>query len=170
MASPALGFYRWSWGDSSDGPAGATFSVAFSGIADVKAALAASGIARAEAGGALPFLALGGSGDVVFTPQLVQHIEEQLPLLAAAGYHGVLYDVEAVNGSTSLLLPAFASLFNASSALGLRVGVTTSNSAPYAASDPADAAVLMRAWLASPHLDFFSPQARIHTRMRHRDR
>ncbi len=78
--------------------------------------------------------------------------------IIAAGYGGVMYDVEEVNGPAADTVPAFAAAFAALKNSSLLVGVTVSHSAPYQTDTPEDAVALAKAFAGNPDVDIISPQ------------
>ena len=78
--------------------------------------------------------------------------------IKAAGYNGVMFDAEEVIGDAPSVVSAFKAAFAACKAAGLKVGVTTSHSAPYATDTPEVAVALIKAWTADPNIDVLSPQ------------
>ena len=74
-----------------------------------------------------------------------------------AGYHGVCFDVESTTGEEDLV-QAFERAFAAVKKAGLLVLVTTSHSAPYAASSEKAKDLIVKSWLKSKNIDIFSPQ------------
>merc|ERR1712150_452245 len=78
--------------------------------------------------------------------------------MGAAGYVGVMYDVEEVQGPSSTMAPLFSKSFEAMKSAGLLVMVTTSHSAPYQCDTAQDAVDILKAWCADDNLDVISPQ------------
>lgn len=84
----------------------------------------------------------GGNAAGVFNKETLEAATANLHLLAPAGYGGVVYDVEHVEGhgldSTGRdeLVTLFEKSFKRAKELKLIVCITTSHSAPYAASSP----------------------------------
>lgn len=66
--------------------------------------------------------------------------------IKAAGYGGVMFDAEEVIGDAASVVGAFKAAFAACKSAGLKVGVTTSHSAPYATDTPEVAVALVKAW------------------------
>lgn len=161
-AEQTVGYYSWNWGSGSNGPPNANTAVAFTGLIDVKTAIAgytpgASWCCPVLKG--TKYLSLGGGNAAgMFTEASLKAIVEDMPLVNASEYNGVMFDVEEVVGNEAVMVPAFATAFAACKAYGLRVGVTTSHSAPYQTDSPADAVALVKAWVADPNIDFISPQ------------
>jgi hypothetical protein len=57
---------------------------------------------------------LGGDGkDAIFTEAALTSIEANLSQIVAAGYAGVVFDIESVTGSSEVMVPAFESAFAA---------------------------------------------------------
>lgn len=160
-APSIVGYYSWNWGPGSD-VAGATDSVAFTGLIDVKKAIngytpGASWCCPVLRG--RTHLSLGGGNAAgMFTDDSLSDIVKDLPLVVAANYSGIVFDVEEVEGPTSTMIPAFAKAFAACKRLGLIVTVTTSHSAPYQTDTPADAVALLKAWVKDDNIDVLSPQ------------
>ncbi len=74
-----------------------------------------------------------------------------------AGYHGICFDVESTSGEEDLV-QAFERAFVAIKKAGLLVLVTTSHSAPYAASSEKAKDLIVKSWIKSKNIDIFSPQ------------
>lgn len=72
-------------------------------------------------------------------------------------FHGVCFDIESTNGEEDLV-EAFEKAFKALKKAGLLVMVTTSHSAPYAASSEKAKDLIVKMWLKSTDIDIFSPQ------------
>ena len=79
-------------------------------------------------------------------------------MVLAANYTGVVFDVEQVAGSASVIVPAFQKTFAAAKRVGLKVAVTTSHSAPYQVDSPDVAPALVKSWAADANVDILSPQ------------
>ena len=69
-----------------------------------------------------------------------------------------MFDAEEVIGDASSVVNAFKGAFKALKAAGLKVGVTTSHSAPYQTDTPDVAVALIKAWTADANIDVLSPQ------------
>jgi hypothetical protein len=100
----------------------------------------------------------GGNSGGVFTEQALKAITAKAATIKAAGFAGVMYDVEEVVGPSSTMAPAFSESFAAMRSAGLIVAVTTSHSAPYQCDTPQDAVDILKAWCADSNLDVISPQ------------
>merc|ERR1719277_2599122 len=94
----------------------------------------------------------------MFSSSTLSAITAKASVIKAAGFAGVMYDVEEVKGPSSTMSELFAKSFAAMRNAGLLVGVTTSHSAPYACDTPEDATDILRAWCADPNIDIISPQ------------
>lgn len=159
---PMYGYYSWNWGSGSTGPSDANVGIAFTGYTDVTQAV--SGYPT-DASWCCPSLVTpklitlgGGNAAGTFTAASLTSIEANLSQITAAGYSGVVFDVEEVTGSSSVMVPAFASAFAACQAAGLSVVITTSHSAPYQTNTPATATALVTAWVQDTNVDVISPQ------------
>jgi len=156
------GYYSWNWGTGSAGPPGANAGCAFTGLIDVKKAisqypLGASWCCPTLAG--TKYLTLGGGNSAgIFNEAALTAIASSVADITAAGYEGVMFDVEEVQGSSGTMVPAFANTFAAVKGAGLRVAVTTSHSAPYQCDTPEDAVAFVKAWAADANIDILSPQ------------
>ena len=159
------GYYSWNWGKGSS-PAGANNGVAFTGLTDVRTAIA--GYPRKgshswccpELEGTAWISLGGGNAAGEFTAQSLAAIasKSNTSAIIRANYSGVMFDVEEVVGPAETMVPLFAKAFAACKAAGLAVGVTTSHSAPYQTDAPADAVALVKAWAADTNIDILSPQ------------
>ena len=138
----SLGYYEWSWGDGSDPQllaSAPSFAVAFSGHGNIPTALHESGKVHqsyqrppAQPGGQslplLPLLAIGGA-DTRWSIDQINRITSEFHLVVWAGYKGIVYDIEAVDGGC-YMRAAFAYLFKATHLAGLLVGVPNDISVP----------------------------------------
>ena len=159
------GYYSWNWGKGSS-PKGANNGVAFTGLINVRRAIA--GYPRTGAHSwccpeleGTAWISLGGGNAAgEFTAQSLVAIasKSNTSAIVAANYSGVMFDVEEVVGPAATMVPLFAEAFAACKAAGLAVGVTTSHSAPYQTDSPADAVALVKAWAADASIDILSPQ------------
>jgi len=105
------------------------------------------------------FLSVGGASEVgwLSAAKLQEFTTENIEAVKLAGFHGVCFDVELTKGEQDLVR-AFNRAFAAIKKAGLLVMVTTSHSAPYAASSEKAKELLVDSWVASDHIDIFSPQ------------
>jgi hypothetical protein len=162
LPSEIHGYYSWNWGSGSKGPSKPNCGVAFTGEVDITKAQAGYTPGAAwccpELAGPR-FISLGGGNSAgSFTQAALEAITKDVGKINRSQYEAVMFDVEEVHGPSASLVPAFASAFAACRAQGLRVGVTTSHSAPYATDTPADAVAFVKAWAADPNIDILSPQ------------
>jgi hypothetical protein len=104
------------------------------------------------------FLDIGGASDRgVLTVQTLQSFfSGGLEKVKDAGFEGVCFDIEMTKGEEELV-KEFERAFVACKQAGLLVMITTSHSAPYAASARAKE-LLIDAWVKSDNIDIFSPQ------------
>lgn len=157
-----IGYYSWNWGAGSTGSPGANAGCAFTGYTDVTKAISmytpgASWCCPVLLG--TKYITLGGGNSAgTFDEASLHSIADQIHAVIDAGYEGVMFDVEEVDGPSSRLVPAFATAFDACKRAGLYVAVTTSHSAPYQTDTPADAVALVKAWAADKNIDILSPQ------------
>merc|ERR1719273_450291 len=100
----------------------------------------------------------GGNKNGRFTVERIQAITSGCDKFIKAGYQGICYDVEEVNGTGSALVSAFQASFAKCKAAGLKIMVTTSHTAPYKANTPQDAVALVKSWVSDPNVDILSPQ------------
>eukprot|EP00729_Bicosta_minor_P004956 gene4956-4683_t len=166
FGSDMIGYYSWNWGTGSEGSKGATDAVAFTGLVDVATAI--SGYPRT---GSHPWccpplkgtawISLGGgnaAGQFTATNLQAATTVNSTNAIKAAGYGGVMFDAEEVIGDAASVVGAFKAAFAACKSAGLKVGVTTSHSAPYATDTPEVAVALVKAWAVDPNVDVLSPQ------------
>jgi len=154
-----MGYYSWNWGAGSVGPPGATHGVAFAGYPDVQRSIDAykySWCCPALLGAKLLDLG-GGNSQGAWSAQLLQNVVRDVSLVRPAGYDGIMFDVEEVQGDESIVSD-FAAAFAATKAAGLQCHVTTSHSAPYKADSPAVSVALIKAWVTDANIDSLSPQ------------
>jgi len=158
-----IGYYSWNWGAGSFGPPGANAGAAFTGYTDVKKAIdyypeGAAWCCPSLAGE--KWLTLGGGNSAgAFNDDSLGAIAGSADYIKnTTSYAGVLFDVEIVYGSNSSVVGAFATAFAALKEGGLKVGVTTSHSAPYMTDTPEVAVDLVKNWVKDSNIDFLSPQ------------
>merc|ERR1719412_652933 len=106
-----IGYYSWNWGSGSTGPDGANAGCAFTGYTDVKTAI--SGYTEGAAW-CCPelvekkFITLGGGNAAgTISASDLDDIAESADVIIKAGYGGVMFDVEEVDGSSSETIPGF---------------------------------------------------------------
>ena len=104
------------------------------------------------------WLTLGGGS--YFNVDSINSIATSVDIIKSSSteYTGVLFDIETVYGSSSVLVEAFAAAFKAMKDGGFKVGVTTSHSAPYETDTPEVAVDLVNSWVKDSNIDFISPQ------------
>jgi len=158
-----IGYYSWNWGGGSTGPADANAGAAFTGYTDVKTAIA---YYPEGAAWCCPYLVgkkwltLGGGNSAgTFNTEALSSIGSSAEdIKNSSTYDGVLFDVEIVYGTSDDMVPAFANAFKNLKEGGLKVGVTTSHSAPYMTDTPQVAVNLVKSWVKDSNIDFLSPQ------------
>jgi len=162
LPSEILGYYSWNWGAGSTGPSGANMGCSFTGEIDVDKALAGYSEGAAWCCPKLlgeKLLTLGGGNSAgMFTEAALKALTTRADDIKAAGFKGVMYDVEEVVGPSSVMAPLFEASFAAMKKAGLVVAVTTSHSAPYQCDSPQDAVDFVKAWCADSNVDVISPQ------------
>jgi hypothetical protein len=107
----------------------------------------------------LQFLSLGGAtGDGSFTVgRLEGFFSGGLEPVKAAGFDGICFDIELTQGGEELVAE-FEKAYAACHSAGLLVMITTSHSAPYAASSNHVKQLFVDSWVKSKDIDIFSPQ------------
>jgi len=162
LPNEILGYYSWNWGAGSTGPSGANMGCAFTGLIDVDQAIAQYSEGAAWCCPTLlgqKIITLGGGNSAgLFTEATLTTLSAKADAIKAAGYVGVMYDVEEVQGPSSTMAPLFSKSFQAMKSAGLLVMVTTSHSAPYQCDTAQDAVDILKAWCADGNLDVISPQ------------
>ena len=106
------------------------------------------------------FVSLGGAGGpgTMTVAKLKKFTEEDgAETVKNAGFHGVCFDIELTVGEEDLV-DAFERTFAILKKAGLLVMVTTSHSAPYAASSDRAKNLIVESWVRSNDIDIFSPQ------------
>ncbi len=107
------------------------------------------------------FLSLGGgrseAGWAVETLSGLVDGGQEIEAIKDAGFAGVCFDIEETTGGEELI-EAFERSFAALKRAGLSVMVTTSHSAPYAATSDATRIGLVDSWVKSKNVDYISPQ------------
>merc|ERR550525_81214 len=144
------------------GPSGSNAGCAFTGLIDVKNAIAQYSEGAAWCCPKLHgtrYLTLGGGNSAgEFTSSALKDIASSAAVIKQAGYSAVMFDVEEIVGSSDLMIPLFQESFAALKKAGLIVAVTTSHSAPYQCDSAADAVAITKAWIADANIDILSPQ------------
>ena len=107
----------------------------------------------------LQFISLGGanSAGTFSNETLAGFSSAELESVKAAGFSGVCFDVEMTDGDAQRLALALEAAFVACKKAGLLVMLTTSHTAPYAATDHTKR-LLVDSWVNSSSIDIFSPQ------------
>ncbi|CAK0799420.1 unnamed protein product [Prorocentrum cordatum] len=133
--------------------------ICFNGYEDVDTAISEC---TKEVGTLQPakWLSIGGNGAPhgVITPDVLSSAASSGDTIIAAGYAGVIFDVEVAVGTNDALVSGFTSASQTLTSKGLQVGVTTSHSGPVEVSGGADAATLVKCWVADPNMAVLSPQ------------
>jgi len=163
ISGEIIGYYSWNWGAGSTGPAGANAGAAFTGYTDVNIAVQYYPEGAAWCCPELKgekWLTLGGGNSAgAFNAEALSKIALAVDYIKSkTDYVGVLFDVEIATGSSSIMVPAFATVFKAIKDAGLKVGVTISHSAPYMTDTPNVAVDLIKNWVKDGNIDFLSPQ------------
>eukprot|EP00040_Diaphanoeca_grandis_P019623 m.103749 g.103749 ORF g.103749 m.103749 type:complete len:260 (-) comp27515_c0_seq2:253-1032(-) len=157
-----IGYYSWNWGKGSEGPPGATLGISFTGLVSVESAISGydenASWCCPELHGSKILTLGGGNAAGVFSAETVQQITKDMDKIPAAGYKGVAYDAEIIDGASATMIPLFAASFAKAKELGLMVIITVSHSAPYECDTPADAVAFVKAWTADANVDIISPQ------------
>ena len=106
-----------------------------------------------------PWITIGGGNAAgLFNQTTLTKIITDMPLVKRAKYSAIVFDVEEVDGPSSVNIPLFKRAFATAKGLGLKVVVTTSHSAPYATDTPQDAVNYLKEWVQDPNIDILSPQ------------
>jgi hypothetical protein len=106
------------------------------------------------------FVSLGGAGGpgTITVGKLKRFTDEDgAETVKNAGFHGVCFDIELTTGEEDLV-EAMEKTFRILKKAGLLVMVTTSHSAPYAASSDRAKNLIVESWVQSNDIDIFSPQ------------
>jgi hypothetical protein len=140
----------------------ASFGVAFTGLSNVEAAISGYAV---DATWCCPqlvgerYLSLGGgNGAGEFTADTIKAVTNHMWRVLEANYTGVVFDAEIISGPAEELIPLFAACFRQAKAVGLKVMVTMSHSAPYHTDTPMDAVAFVKAWVRDGNIDMVSPQ------------
>ena len=104
------------------------------------------------------FLDIGGASErgVITVEKLQSFFTGGLDKVKDAGFDGICFDIEMTKGEEPLV-KELEKAFAATKQAGLLVMVTTSHSAPYAASGAAKE-LLVDSWAKSENIDIFTPQ------------
>lgn len=151
VAAPNVGYWRRTW-VSCTPPAGATMGLAFSGWTDPGTALSNSAPVVDGLVGVKYITLGGGNENGSFSAGSLGKIVAAINDGSFAAYKGIAFDVEE---GDSGLAAAFQQAFAAAKAMGFKVLVTVSHSAPYGM---ADAKAVMSAFFQDGNIDFLSPQ------------
>jgi len=154
------GYYAWSWSSDGVGPDDTNMGICFNGYEDVDTAISECTNVASSATWPATWLSIGGNGDPhgTITPDVLSSAASSGDTILAAGYDGVIFDVEVVVGTNDALVSGFTSASQALTSKGLKVGVTTSHSGPTGVTGGADAATLVKGWVADPNMALLSPQ------------
>lgn len=154
------GYYSLSWNDGNKGPKDSNTSVFFSGWNKVKKAMDEYDPKSQPKLVGFKYFSFGGGNRKTGTLNraLVQQYIKDIPRITAAGFRGVMFDIEIVSESADVMIPAFAEAFAATKKNGLTVGITTSHSAPCKMKSKRDPAALVKAWVQDTNVDVISPQ------------
>lgn len=148
-----IGYYAQTWvRPVSNGPAGATMSIAFSGWMNVESMLVESNGIFDNLKGDKYITFGGGNQNGRFTLAGIQGVDTAIKAGRFNAYKGLVYDLEI---GDSGLTPALLSSFSLARSKGFVVIVTVSHSLPY---DIADARTVMAGVLSSSNVDYVSPQ------------
>jgi hypothetical protein len=107
----------------------------------------------------LQFLSLGGaSAEGTFNvASLAGFFTGDLQTVKEAGFDGICFDIELTKGAEELV-EKFEEAYAACKKAGMLVMITTSHSAPYAASTNHAKQLFVDSWTKSRDIDIFSPQ------------
>ena len=105
-----------------------------------------------------PFLTIGGGNDKgAFNKTNIYAIINGMDDVPKAGYSGIVFDIEEVNGTAAEINPVFKSAFMKAKSLNLTIVVTTSHSAPSKTDTPQDAIDFVKFWANDSDIDILSP-------------
>ena len=104
------------------------------------------------------FVSLGGGANAPpWTVEMASIGIEEIEKVKAAGFTGICFDIEAVDGRDELIA-AFEETFARCRNAGVQVFITTSHSAPYESVPDKTRFDIVDAWAKSDNVDYFSPQ------------
>lgn len=154
------GYYAWEWSPAWKGPEGTNLGICFSGYSAVETAL--EKCKKTVAGlNEKKWITIGGNGykgHGIITPAKLDATGAAAQKIKDAGFVGVIFDAEVVDGATEDLVKAFQTASKDLAHATLQVGVTTSHSGPFKYEGGAEGPPIVKAWVADPHLDIISPQ------------
>ena len=140
-AQELVGYYSWSWGMGSIGPAiYPKQGIAFTGYVDIPKAI--SEYNRIDCciplfGDNGSWMTIGGGNENgMFNETTISKVIRDIPLVKQANYSGLVFDIEYVKGTSSDMIPLFKKAFDRAKSYGLMTVVTTSHSAPYSTDTP----------------------------------
>mmetsp|Transcript_170893 Transcript_170893/g.543047 ORF Transcript_170893/g.543047 Transcript_170893/m.543047 type:complete len:378 (+) Transcript_170893:80-1213(+) len=154
------GYYAWEWSSSWAGPSGTNLGICCNGYSEVATALSKC-TKTVSTLDEVKWISIGGNGENghgIITPSVLATAGGSASKFSTAGFTGVMFDVEVVEGTNDDLTAAFTSAIQHLKIAGLQVGITTSHSGPVTASGGCDAATLVKAWVVDANLDIISPQ------------
>jgi hypothetical protein len=153
------GYYSLSWNEGNTGPKNSNTSVFFNGYNRVKGGLSEYDPENQSKLVGFKYFSFGGGNKngALNSKKLEQYIKD-IPLIVNAGFQGVMFDIEVVKESAEVMIPAFAKAFEATKKADLRVGITTSHSAPCVTKNKRDGAAFITAWVQDTNVDVISPQ------------
>jgi hypothetical protein len=158
--SEIVGYYSLSWNGGNIGPKNSNTSVFFNGWNSVKKGMDEYEPKDQPTLKGFKYFSFGGgdeSSGYLNVAKLRKYIKD-IPLISSKGFQGVMFDVEIVHDSADVMNPAFADAFAATKQAGLKVGITTSHSAPCKPKRKQDSVDFIKAWVKDTNVDVISPQ------------
>jgi hypothetical protein len=154
-----VGYYAQSWGGAFVGPEDTNMGICFNGYESVDEAISQC-TQVVDTLQPVKWISIGGNGDPngKITADVLSNAASSADTFITAGYTGVLFDAEMVEGTNEALTAGFSSASETLVGKGLQVGVTTSHSGPFQVTGGADAATLVKGWVADPNMAVLSPQ------------
>lgn len=161
-ADDYCGYYSWSWASGSQGPPCANHGVAFTGWPTIPQSINDWNNGHGQQLKGTKWLSVGGGNhNGIFNANNVDSIISDCTslMLVSLGWDGIMFDVETVSDSSSIMIPKFDAAFAACKQAGLRVGITVSHSAPFSTPTPQDAVDLVKSWCQNgQNVEVISPQ------------
>lgn len=158
LPTDIIGYYAWTWFGGSVGPQGTTDSFAFSGFSDIDIAI------HEYSSQSLPPLkgrkwisVGGGTSPGIMKVSDINKVIVSIDKIKAAGYTGVIFDIEHIIESSTKLIEASKICFKALKTAGIQVAVAPCNSGPWKSPTPKDAVDLVLYWVTEANIDFISP-------------
>lgn len=156
-----IGYWAWAWTIYLYGPDNATIGICFNGQETATEALnycetMMENICGGATGTCAKWLSISGGG-LTIDSSILSGTSSAAESIKAAGYSGVILDVENIEQDAGDMVTLFADTTAALKTAGLTVGITTSHSCPLYCSG-CTSADIVEGWVKDKNIDILSPQ------------